>query len=225
MTNGAILLLLIIAAAHAAPIIRAFDASISFPEFAQKVSYAKVPSGLISNTTTDRDSIYQRIRSWNVPVDDKISEQTYPTTWGEMQTRACEPRVYSFKHIIRYITRADFDPNSLLPGSLLQLVNAGNFAKGVIPVFISETKRNPMTITLSNGINETFVATPNQISFRQQLNSILAKYLAYLSSQPIQVYVEYAPKIESILRQLGLSNKIYEDLLIAADIPDKVKNN
>lgn len=47
-----------------------------------------------------------------------------------------------------------------------------------------------------------------------KLKEILKKNVDYLDSQPINVYIEQAASIEKVLRDLGLSSKVYEDLLI-----------
>jgi hypothetical protein len=42
-----------------------------------------------------------------------------------------------------------------------------------------------------------------------KLKEILKKNVAYLDSQPITVYIEQAANIEKVLRDLGLSSRVY----------------
>lgn len=85
------------------------------------------------------------------------------------------------------MTRVNFDASALQVGNLLQMVDPTNFARGIVPAFLPENKRNPLQVVVSNGISATFNATVQTMT--SQLNEALLKNIQTLNSQPIQLYL------------------------------------
>jgi hypothetical protein len=96
MINGAFLILLLLAVSQAAPITKANDAYISFPEFNQNINFVKVNFNFNTNASSF-EQISQLIKSWSIKLDDKINEDTSAVNQGESSTKGCSPKVYTYK--------------------------------------------------------------------------------------------------------------------------------
>lgn len=57
------------------------------------------------------------------------------------------------------MTKVNFDASALQLGNLLQMVDPTNFARGIVPAFLPENKRNPLPVVLTNGVSTTFTAS------------------------------------------------------------------
>jgi hypothetical protein len=186
MNNG-VLILFILATTLAAPIVFLPQPTFSFSDFLQKANIInKTPYPCFPNAkSTARENISCTANSWNVVVSgERFSEKTVSLDSGEERKKGCSPNINIFQQRISEFTKVDYDPNNLLPGSMLQLVSPDNFANGVIATFIPENKRARLNIVLSNGINERFsISTPSE--FTQTIKDILPRYSAELNNQPI----------------------------------------
>ena len=115
------------------------------------------------------------------------TNRAFPTEPYKAESKSCNTQPYIFKQALRLMTRVNLDANALQVGSLLQMVDPTNFARGVVPASLPETKRNALRVELNNGVSATFNATVQAMT--SQLNEALQKNMQILNNQPIQLYL------------------------------------
>jgi hypothetical protein len=117
------------------------------------------------------------------------NENSSPLDPYSKPANKCQASTFFFRQSVTQISRADYDGNNLLPGTLIQMMDPTNYARGIIPVYLNDAKRNPLTIQITNGLKATLENVTNQASYKEKLSNFLLKATPTLNDQPIQVYV------------------------------------